>query len=118
MNCDDNHLRRLIGELASLEPAMYSLGTPLLTDTPTTDTLVACGARALLALEGALSAGEPRTAMYAAYCLGLIGDAAALPALRAALSRYATKLPKEAFDFGVVSAAQKAIERLGGGSSP
>lgn len=113
MNCDDTELRQLIGALALIEPVI-SLGTPLLTDTPTTDALVACGARALPSLEAALAQGEARVAMYAAHCLGRIGDPAPLATLQATLQRYVGKLPKEAFDFGVIAAARQAVTRLGG----
>ncbi len=93
---------------------MHSLGTPLLADTPTTDALVGCGSQALGILEVALSDGEPRVAMYAAYCLGRIGDPRAVATLSAVLTRYKQKVPRQPFDFGVISAATQAIQRLGG----
>lgn len=116
MTCNAAEIQRLIDALESLEPAMHSLGTPLLADTPTTDALVACGSSARGALEAVLVEGTPHAAMYAAHCLGRIGDAAALPALEAAVARYVAKTPKEGDDFGVISAGRQAIERLGGTS--
>jgi HEAT repeat protein len=105
-------IKRLIDSLAGQEPPFSSLGTPFLVDTEVTEALVRRGKAAVPALTEALEHGEAKTAMYAAYCLGQIGDPAALPALEATRDRYLAKEPKAEYDFGVVSAANRAIEQL------
>jgi HEAT repeat protein len=108
---DDEAIRRLIGALAAQQPAFSSLGTPFLVDTETTSALVALGAAAVPALTTALGA-DATTAMYAAYCLGQIGDRSALPALTQMRDSYAAKDPKAGDDYGALSAARRAIELL------
>jgi HEAT repeat protein len=105
-------IKRLIAALADQEPPFSSLGTPFLVDTEVTDALVRRGKAAVPALTDALEHGEPKIAMYAAYCLGQIGDPATLPALAAARDKYLAREPKAEYDFGVVSAASRAIEQL------
>jgi len=112
-----NKIGRLIDSLADQEPLFFSLGTPIVTDNEVTDDLIAWGKAAIPALTAALEHGEPKIAMYAAYCLGQIGDSAALPALEATREKYLAKEPKAEYDFGVVSASNRAIEQLQGSAT-
>ncbi|OYY68097.1 HEAT repeat domain-containing protein [Sphingomonas sp. 28-63-12] len=104
---------RLIGALGAIDPPFSSLGTPFLVDTRETAALVQHGSLAVTALEAALSSANPTIAMYAAYCLGLIGDARAVPTLREALRRHRDNQPKTSSDFAIESAIAGALNRLG-----
>jgi HEAT repeat protein len=105
---------RLIQTLAEEEPAFFSLGTPVLVDGDATRALVADGRDAVPQLIRALEADDPKVAMYAAYCLGQIGDPSAAPHLRSLSSRYAAKEPASEYDTGVASVATAAADRLVG----
>jgi HEAT repeat protein len=110
----EDDVQALISQLAQAEPPMQSLGTPLLADTETTRALVRIGQPAVAPLIAALDAADPKIATYAAYCLGLIGDRAAIAPLKRARARLETKQPKGPYDFGGLSAVDQALERLGG----
>lgn len=109
-----NHesIERLINSFADHEPPFFSLGTPFLVDTETTQALVRMGAAAIPALTRALKADNAKIAAYAAYCLGQMGDSSVLVALEQAREKYLTKEPKREYDYGVISAANRAIESL------
>jgi HEAT repeat protein len=109
---DADRLDALIASFARLEPPFSSLGTPFLVDTEATNAVVALGSAALPKLGEALAGKDANIAMYAAYCLGLIGDPAALPALLRARERYASHEPKQAGDYAVLSGIDRAVERL------
>lgn len=104
----------LIASFAEHEPPFSSLGTPFLVDTEATDALVRKGAAAVPALEAALEDDDPKIVMYAAYCLGLIGDRPVLPALRRTRARYEARAPKQSEDYAVIGAVKRAEERLVG----
>jgi HEAT repeat protein len=104
-------LPSLIGLLAHIEPPFSSLGVAFLVDTDVTSELVRRGAEAGPALTAALSSPNTRTVAYAAYCLGQIGDPAALPPLRQARRRLESAPPVE-HDFTAISAVAQAEERL------
>jgi HEAT repeat protein len=101
-----------IRALADQAPPFTSLGTPFLTDTEATRSLVNIGASAVPALVHALDHENAKVVMYAAYCLGLIGDRSAIPALRRVKEKYSRREPRTEYDFGVISAVNKAEERL------
>ncbi|HEX9990088.1 MAG TPA: hypothetical protein VGE45_16645 [Chloroflexia bacterium] len=107
-----NSIKRLIESLADQEPPFSSLGTPFLVDNEVTEVLVGMGQAAVPALVEALRGRQPKVAMYAAYCLGQMGDLSIVPALLATREKYLMKEPKEEYDFGVMSAVDRAIERL------
>jgi len=108
----DARIKRLIESLAQHQPPFSSLGTPFLADTAATEALVSMGSTAVPALLEALASDNPKPAMYAAYCLGLIGDRTALPALRRTDGYYMAKEPKEEYDYGAISAVRRAVECL------
>ena len=110
----DQHIEQFISSFAEHQPPFSSLGTPFLVDTEATNALVAIGTAAVPALTAALAANNPKIAMYAAYCLGHIGDTSVLPALRQIVDHYAAKEPKEEYDFAVISAANQAITQFVG----
>lgn len=103
---------RLIEALAEEEPAFFSLGTPVLADGDVTRALVADGQAAVPQLVRALEGDDSKIAMFAAYCLGQIGDRSAVPHLLSLRSRYTAKEPTSEFDLGAVSAATAALDRL------
>lgn len=107
-----DYIDKLIASFIQHEPPFSSLGTPFLVDTETTEALVRFGRAAIPALEAALESGNPKIVMYAAYCLGQIGDQTVLPSLQSVEERYANKEPKEKYDYSVLSAVGRAIERL------
>ncbi len=104
--------RELVASFAEQEPPASSLGTPFLADTEATQALVQMGQAAIPALREALGSDNPKIVLYAAYTLGQMGDASVLPDLQAVRDARAAKEPKEAFDYGIVSVASKAIENL------
>ena len=104
----------LIASFAEHEPPFSSLGMPFLVDTEATDALVRRRDAAVPALEAALEDDNPKIVMYAAYCLGLIGDRSVLPALRRARARNEAREPKQSEDYAVIGAVSQAEERLGG----
>ncbi|MCX7114206.1 MAG: hypothetical protein NTX45_29880 [Proteobacteria bacterium] len=81
-------------------------------DTETTDALIRMGAGVVPKLEAALVSDDPKIVMYVAYCLGLIGDDTALPTLQHTRAKYIDREPKQQYDFAVISAINKAEERL------
>jgi hypothetical protein len=105
---------QLIASFAEHQPPFSSLGTPFLVDTEATDALVRMGGAAAPALEAALEDDNPKIVMYAAYCLGLMGDPSVLPSLRHTRARYEAREPKRAEDYAVIGAVSEAEERLGG----
>ncbi|HSL00270.1 MAG TPA: HEAT repeat domain-containing protein [Rubrobacteraceae bacterium] len=105
---------QLIASFAEHEPPFSSLGTPFLVDTEETEALVRKGEAAVPALETALEDDDPSIVMYAAYCLGFIGDRSALPALRRTRARHEARAPMQAEDYAVISAISQAEERLYG----
>lgn len=105
-------IKELISSFADHEPPFTSLGTPFLADTEATQDLVQMGQAAVPELIKGLSSDNPKTVMYAAYCLGQIGDRSALPALRQGKERYMAHEPKREYDFGVISAIDQAEEKL------
>ncbi len=109
---------QLIASFAEHEPPLSSLGTPFLVDTEATEALVRMGDVAAPALEAALEDDNPKTVMYAAYCLDLIGVPSVLPALRRTRARYEAREPKQAEDYAVIGAVNQAEERLGGAVKP
>jgi hypothetical protein len=104
----------LIASFAEHEPPVSSMGTPFLVDTEATEVLVRKGEAAVPALEAALEDDDPRIVMYAAYCLGLIGDRSVLPALGRTRARFETCDPKRSEDYAVIGAVNQAEQRLGG----
>jgi hypothetical protein len=111
---EDRPVTELISELAAIEPPFSSLGMPFLADTEVTRELVSRGADAVPALTAALASPEPRIVLYAAYCLGLIGDRSVLPILRRIRERHEQRRPKLDTDFSIVGAIIQAEERLAG----
>ncbi len=109
---DPERIKRLIDSFADQEPPLWMQGTPLLADTEATESLVRMGRTAVPALVNALDAQNPKIVMYAAFCLGLIGDRAALPALERTKGTYAASEPKGEYSFGVISAVNRALENL------
>lgn len=103
----------LIASFAWREPPFSSLGMPFLADTEATDAIVRMGEAAVPALEAALGDDDPKIAMYAAYCLGLIGNPSVLPALGRTRVRYEAREPKRSEDYAVIGAVSQAEERLG-----
>jgi HEAT repeat protein len=109
---DQEKIKKLISSFADHEPPFTSLGTPLLADTGATRGLVEMGQAAVPELIEGLSSDNPKIAMYAAYCLGQIGDQSALPALRRGKETYMAHEAKAQYDFGVISAMAQAEEKL------
>lgn len=105
-------VKKLISSFAEHEPPLWNHGVPFLVDTLATQTLVQMGQEAVPGLIEGLDSENPKIAMYAAYCLGQIGDGSALPALRQARERYLAQEPKREYDFGVISAMDQAEEKL------
>lgn len=105
-------IQKLIDSFAEHEPPFSSLGTPFLADTEATQALVEMGSDAIPALVKSLDDSNSKVAMYAAYVLGQMDDPSVLPALRQTKARYEAKEPKEEYDFGVISSAGRAIDRL------
>jgi HEAT repeat protein len=110
----ENKVQALISQLAQAEPAFHSLGTPVVADTDATRALVRIGRPAVPLLIAALDAPDAKMAMYAAYCLGQIQDSSAISALAGTKSRFEGKEPKGPYDFGVISAVNRALEQLAG----
>lgn len=109
---DARSLEELIAEFARHEPPMESLGTPFITDTDTTRAIVRRGSAAVPALKAALRDTNSRIVMYAAYCLGLIGDPTVQSALRETREGYQAREPKQGLDFAVISSTSQALARL------
>ena len=109
---DKEKIERLIRSFADHEPVFGNLGTAFPIDSEATEALVQMGSRAVPALVKSLDSENPKIILYAAYCLGQIGDPSALTALRQTAERHSSKEPKGEFDFAVVSAASRAIDSL------
>jgi HEAT repeat protein len=105
-------MEELIASLAQIEPPFSSLGTPFFVDTEQTREIVHHGVAAVPALQAALGSADPTIVMYAAYCLGLIGERSALPSLLNTRTHYQTREPKQENDFAVISAVKQAEDRL------
>jgi HEAT repeat protein len=109
---DQETIKRLIDSFAGQEPPLWMQGTPLLADTEATESLVRMGHTAVPALVNALDAQNPKIVMYAAFCLGLIGDRSALAALERTKGEYAAIEPKGQYGFGVISTVNRALDNL------
>ncbi len=109
---DPETIKQLIDSFAEQEPPLWMQGTPLLADTEATESLVRMGRAAVPALVNALDAQNPKIVMYAAFCLGLIGDRSALPALERTKGKYVALEPKGEYSFGVISAVNRALDNL------
>jgi HEAT repeat protein len=108
-------LEELIASFADNEPAFWSLGTPVIGDTASTDAVVRMGVRAVPALRAALRNGNPKIVVYAAYSLGRIGDADSLPLLHRVLEEFDSKSQKSSYDFAAIEVISQATKRLGAG---
>jgi HEAT repeat protein len=114
---EKEEIEKWIEALVDLEPPFTSLGAPFLVDTEATQALVEMGEIAVPALVDALGNENSKVVMYAAYCLGLIGDPSVVPQLRRIQENFASREPRSEYDFGVIGAAKQAEQRLTEGGS-
>lgn len=105
-------IKKLICSFADYEPLFASLGTPFLVDTQATEALVQMGITAVPALLKALDAENSKIVMYAAYCLGQIGDRSVLQKLQQTKEKFRVKEPKNEYDFAVIGAINQAEEKF------
>ncbi len=108
---DEASVKRLIDSFENA-PLVGSLGTLSPIDIEATQSLVKMGKDAVPELAAALGADKPTIVIYAAYCLGQIGETSVLPRLKQVQDVYSAKEPKGAFDFSVANTARRAIESL------
>jgi HEAT repeat protein len=108
---DESLIKKLIGSFEDA-PFVSSLGTLSSIDTEAVSALVKMGKKVVPELLVAIQAENPRTVIYAVYCLGQLGDTSVLPQLKQVEKSYLAKAPKGEFDFSVAIAAKHAIERL------
>jgi len=109
---DKGEIDRWIEALADIDPPFTSLGTPFLVDAEATQALVEMGEIAVPALVEALGNENAKVVMYAAYCLGSIGDRSVVPLLRRIQEDFAKRRPESEYGFGVIGAAKVAEQRL------
>ncbi|HEU0083723.1 MAG TPA: hypothetical protein VFQ87_12705 [Bradyrhizobium sp.] len=108
---DEVSVKKLIESFAGA-PLVSSLGTLTPIDTDAVQTLLKMGKEVAPSLVAALSADTPAIVIYAAYCLGQIGDTSVLPRLQEVQEAYLARNPKSEFDFSVANAVRRAIESL------
>jgi len=113
VNCSDPHsIRQLIESFRNLEPAFSSLGAPFLVDADETRAVIECGSRALEPLLDALASDHPKIVMYAAYCLGAIGNGDTLEPLDRLVLAQESKLEKGPYDQAALNAAAHAAAAI------
>src|SRR5688572_27147269 len=104
MDCmDSRQIMRMIESFAGIEPPFSSLGAPFLADTEETNAVVACGEAALMPLLAALGSDNPKVVMYAAYCLGTVGDDGARESLHRLVQAQERKKAKGPWDYAILS---------------